>query len=843
MKKKIANAVFALSLLSMSSIPAAAESVPTSVGTEIGDANRIVDGVRDGLSYFLSYETSLNNDTVISALTKDGDVVPDGVGPSGNPNELISSLPSYISLSDKPYRSSYCLTDDFTIPALKEDYYTFLGWQYDYSSLFGEMGTSSSPDFMDSLKTDISIDKGSIGSRHYTAYWRQNYLNILLNAGKDVNGVISHNEGDSAYTIGGDGLISKNGKSKFNAQGSEGSITIEGPQNKSSLNLVLDDYHIDSGKEWISEDGNVFVKDKTYYVTAIAEDIKDGDVTKTLTANWQPNVYTLTFDMGKVSPSVTDTASYKPVFASEKNSDDYAVSTTGGTFNKYSATQNYTYETRGTLPAPTLDDYEFNGWFASDGTEVKTYEDLIGLTEANGRNITITAKWSPVTFTITYDLDKNDLPDTLGVSKDEVVPLMDGFEIEGSYNTYATSATYNVEQTGSLPTPKRDYYVFKGWYYGDRKVSTFKELYDASKIGGRECVVEALWAPYEYKITYDNKGNRPGMVNTVTNNNLTTYTVETLNDAKNKLSNATCKGYVFKNWLADIDGKTVEISELSELPFKDATIKADWDIITYTVTYSSSDLTANEWKWAGTSLAAVNSAINSKNTRKTYNAEDTFSLVNPSMSHETFKGWTGSGTGTSVTIKKGTTGNLSFTATWAQAHTCEWKTTKDSTCTATGVKKYTCKVCGTVTETGTIALKAHTRVNVAHKHDIHSCPTAHVANVSQDTGWYEGKDIDRQEAKQRAVNVFNQTLSNCGVTGISYSKDEFGNVGWQDGQWTSVARKYGSNGFADVSMYLHGVKDGKKKKWHSIANINVFKLNCTKTIDYYYCKVCGKKNY
>lgn len=137
----------------------------------------------------------------------------------------------------------------------------------------------------------------------------------------------------------------------------------------------------------------------------------------------------------------------------------------------------------------------------------------------------------------------------------------------------------------------------------------------------------------------------------------------------------------------------------------------------------------------------------------------------------------------------------------------------------------------------------HIRVNVPHTHSPQNCPCTLVASAQPDTGWYEGKDIDRQEAKQRAVNVFNSTIANAGVGGISYSKGEFADVGWENGQWTSVPRKYGTNGYADVSMYLHGTKDGKKKKWHSIAAVSVYKVSCSKTIEYYYCKVCGKKNY
>ena len=103
-------------------------------------------------------------------------------------------------------------------------------------------------------------------------------------------------------------------------------------------------------------------------------------------------------------------------------------------------------------------------------------------------------------------------------------------------------------------------------------------------------------------------------------------------------------GYTFAGWFKDsefsqsIDNNTIVTNELNN-------IYAKWDIILYTITYNYSGGSAD------------NPLIYSIET-------STFTLNNPTKTGYSFKGWSGDGTGTSISIPKGSTGNKTFTAGW-----------------------------------------------------------------------------------------------------------------------------------------------------------------------------------
>lgn len=106
----------------------------------------------------------------------------------------------------------------------------------------------------------------------------------------------------------------------------------------------------------------------------------------------------------------------------------------GGTLP--SGTANPTIYTSGTLtlPTPTRDYYTFDGWY--QGSTKKTT--ISGITA----DVTLTAKWTPVEYKITYYPSGGALPDGI-----------------------ANPTSYTVESDEiTLPTPTRDYYTFSGWY-------------------------------------------------------------------------------------------------------------------------------------------------------------------------------------------------------------------------------------------------------------------------------------------------------------------------------------------------------------------------------------------
>ena len=89
----------------------------------------------------------------------------------------------------------------------------------------------------------------------------------------------------------------------------------------------------------------------------------------------------------------------------------------------------------GELPVPTRNGYEFDGWYDQSFTMEITPD----YAQPEASNITVYAKWTRNTCTITFDANG------------------------GSCST--TTETMNQgDSIGTLPTPTRPYYTFQGWY-------------------------------------------------------------------------------------------------------------------------------------------------------------------------------------------------------------------------------------------------------------------------------------------------------------------------------------------------------------------------------------------
>jgi len=100
----------------------------------------------------------------------------------------------------------------------------------------------------------------------------------------------------------------------------------------------------------------------------------------------------------------------------------------------------------GAMPVPTRDNYSFDGWYtaASGGTKVTESTVVTALV-----NQTLYAHWIANKFTLTYNANG------------------------GSVSPGSKTLTFG-QSYGTLPTPKRDYYTFDGWFTaasGGTKVS------------------------------------------------------------------------------------------------------------------------------------------------------------------------------------------------------------------------------------------------------------------------------------------------------------------------------------------------------------------------------------
>lgn len=187
-------------------------------------------------------------------------------------------------------------------------------------------------------------------------------------------------------------------------------------------------------------------------------------------------------------------------------------------------------------------------------------------------------------------------------------------------------------------------YTFSGWTESSNNTGT---VYTASqRVSGLSDATRnwwAKWTPISYKITYDENGG-----SSVSDKTYTIETDLTLSSAPTK------KGYSFNGWkLSNAVGnwaaKTYSVSaHMGTGKYGNITLVAQWKVIDYSITYTLNGGTASS-------------------NPISYNIETTtFTLKNPTKMGYTFTGWTdGNGvTSMNVSVFKGTTGNLSYTANW-----------------------------------------------------------------------------------------------------------------------------------------------------------------------------------
>lgn len=113
------------------------------------------------------------------------------------------------------------------------------------------------------------------------------------------------------------------------------------------------------------------------------------------------------------------------------------VNPNGGTWNGSTSVQTFTqnYGTTKTISNPTRVGYTFAGWTLSGSGS------LSGTTYTYGAgNGTVTAKWTRIVLTVTFDATTNG----------------------GTPNS--TRDVYYGDTVGALPTPKKTYYKFVGWF-------------------------------------------------------------------------------------------------------------------------------------------------------------------------------------------------------------------------------------------------------------------------------------------------------------------------------------------------------------------------------------------
>ena len=263
--------------------------------------------------------------------------------------------------------------------------------------------------------------------------------------------------------------------------------------------------------------------------------------------------------------------------------------------------QKVTYGSSYSLEIPTRLGYEFAGWY-NDGD----YKVDGGGVWTSTRNVTFTAKWTPVTYSITYDLDG-------GIADNPT--------------------TYNIEtETFKLTNPSKKGYSFTGWSGSNIDGKSMDVEIAKGTTGNKSYKANFSVNSYQikYYYGYDNK----------------TDVQNVYYDSNVDLIVPSREGYVFLGWYYN----NTQVSNGNWIYDYDISLTAKWQAKKYAITYN------------------LNNGYNNPSNPSEYTIDtNTFSLLDPNRNGYDFLGWTGSDISIiskNVTIKKGTIGEKHYTANW-----------------------------------------------------------------------------------------------------------------------------------------------------------------------------------
>ena len=281
--------------------------------------------------------------------------------------------------------------------------------------------------------------------------------------------------------------------------------------------------------------------------------------------------------------------------------------------------QNFTYNTAQALTANAFsrDHYSFEGWsvMPQGSLNYTDQQSVNNLIAEDNATFTLYAKWTPVSYAITYDL-------------------------AGGSEVTANPTSYNIETASfTLNNPTRQGYTFAGWT--GTGLSDVTETVTIATGSTGERSYTAHWTPTDYIISYNLMG---GQVETA---NPTSYNIET---ASFTLNNPTRPGYTLAGWTGTGLSEATQTVTVETGSTGQRSYTANWALVTYNITY---DLAGGEVETANPT---------------SYNIETpSFTLKKPTRQGYYFAGWTGtdlSEATRSVCIVEGSIGDRHYTANW-----------------------------------------------------------------------------------------------------------------------------------------------------------------------------------
>ena len=166
------------------------------------------------------------------------------------------------------------------------------------------------------------------------------------------------------------------------------------------------------------------------------------------------------------------------------------------------------------MPVPVRLGYTFAGWYTEQTGGTRFYA-----TDAVNGSITLYARWTANTYTVTFDGNG------------------------GTPSTATLTCTYG-NTYGDLPDVSRTGYTFAGWYLGSTKITSGTILTTAN-----DHVLEALWISNSYTVSFDVSSSTIKTVPSLDMNSL-----DIRYDSIIKLPVPTANYYDFIGWYLDEEG-------------------------------------------------------------------------------------------------------------------------------------------------------------------------------------------------------------------------------------------------------------------------------------------------
>ena len=273
-------------------------------------------------------------------------------------------------------------------------------------------------------------------------------------------------------------------------------------------------------------------------------------------------------------------------FYAEWSTDGYSVKyyLNGGTNSSYNPTTYTIKSSTITLYNPSRTGYDFEGWFTTEDFETGT--EITSIPKGSTGNKILYAKWTPITYTITYVLG-------------------------GTENAPITSnlnpTTYTIEsETIYLTDATREGYTFNGWIDGNYNSVTSIKSGSTGNL-----YLYADWSTDGYKITYNLNGGHEGYYP-----NPISYDINSdfyFEDPEREF-------YTFEGWFTDPYFEN-QISRVTLGSTGDLQLYAKWSLDFYTITYY------------------LDGGTNSASNPAKYTYLDNFSFKAPEKEGYDFIGW------------------------------------------------------------------------------------------------------------------------------------------------------------------------------------------------------------